>query len=247
MAGGAGNDTYVVDNPGDRITELANGGTADTVQSRISFTLGSNVERLTLTGTSAINGTGTGQNNVLTGNGAANTLAGGAGNDTLSGGAGNDVLIGGAGSDRLAGGGGNDFFQFDSKVGSDTIIDFSSAADTFRFKQSVIRIGDGDTVVDGFAVRNGYGGFSTSTEVVVFTPTVFGGINTSTAASVIYAAATNFTAGATRLFVVGNGSESGIFQFTSSSADQYVTAAELTQIATFNGTTTAASDFVFVA
>ena len=42
---------------------------------------------------------------------------------------------------------------------------------------------DLDEVVDGFAVRNGYGGFSTSTEVVVFTPTVFGGINTSTAAS----------------------------------------------------------------
>ena len=46
MAGGAGNDTYVVDAAGDVVTEAASAGT-DTVQSRISYTLGANVENLT--------------------------------------------------------------------------------------------------------------------------------------------------------------------------------------------------------
>jgi hypothetical protein len=44
---------------------------------------GGNVEKLILTGTAAINGTGNALVNTLTGNSAANTLNGGAGADTL--------------------------------------------------------------------------------------------------------------------------------------------------------------------
>jgi Ca2+-binding RTX toxin-like protein len=98
LIGGAGNDTYVVDNTGDAVTELANEGT-DAVNSSVTYTLAANVENLTLTGTTAINGTGNALDNVLTGNSANNTLTGGAGNDTIDGGTGNDTMVGGTGND----------------------------------------------------------------------------------------------------------------------------------------------------
>ena len=90
MAGGLGNDTYVVDNPGDVVTEAVNAG-VDTVQSSIAYTLGANLENLMLTGSVALNGTGNTLNNVLTGNDAANVLDGGLGADTLNGGLGSDT------------------------------------------------------------------------------------------------------------------------------------------------------------
>ncbi len=98
MTGGLGDDTYVVDNAGDQVLENSGEG-ADTVQSSITYSLGANVENLTLTGALAINGTGNTLNNVLIGNGAANILTGYSGNDTLDGGAGIDTLIGGIGDD----------------------------------------------------------------------------------------------------------------------------------------------------
>lgn len=98
LIGGTGNDTFVVDRAGDVVTELVNEGT-DLVQSAISYSLGANVENLTLTGTAAINGTGNALDNLIIGNATNNTLTGGGGNDTLIGGAGTDTLIGGAGND----------------------------------------------------------------------------------------------------------------------------------------------------
>ena len=92
MAGGAGNDTYIVDDAGDVVIENAGGGT-DLVQSSITYVLGSEVENLTLTGTSAVNGIGNALNNSLTGNTGNNTLDGGVGVDALAGGAGNDIYV----------------------------------------------------------------------------------------------------------------------------------------------------------
>ncbi len=122
MSGGVGDDTYVVDDAGDGVSESAASGT-DTVESSISYTLGSEVENLVLTGVAAIDATGNGADNVLTGNAAANRIAGLAGDDqlfgmdgadTLSGGAGADLLDGGTGADTMAGGLGDDIYVVDS-------------------------------------------------------------------------------------------------------------------------------------
>jgi VCBS repeat-containing protein len=79
--GNALNNIYTISDASDVIVEAANGGT-DTINSSVSYTLGANVENLTLTGSAAIDGTGNNLNNVITGNNAANILTGGLGNDT---------------------------------------------------------------------------------------------------------------------------------------------------------------------
>ncbi len=92
MAGGAGDDTYVVDNAGDTASEVVGEGT-DLVLSSITFTLGADVESLTLTGTADIDGFGNALDNALIGNGGANRLDGGAGADAMAGGAGDDTYV----------------------------------------------------------------------------------------------------------------------------------------------------------
>jgi Ca2+-binding RTX toxin-like protein len=130
LIGGAGNDTYIVDTTTDAIIEEVNDGN-DTVTSSVSFSLDAiaNVENLSLTGATAINGIGNSLNNVITGNAAANNLSGDAGNDSLNGGVGIDTLVGGAGNDTLSGGIGADVFRFDSPLNAgtnlDSITDFS--------------------------------------------------------------------------------------------------------------------------
>ena len=91
LIGGTGDDTYVTDGR-DTITESSDAGT-DTVQSSVTYTLGTNLENLTLTGASANNGTGNSANNNITGNGGNNILNGGTGSDTLAGGLGNDTYV----------------------------------------------------------------------------------------------------------------------------------------------------------
>ncbi|NES25254.1 MAG: calcium-binding protein, partial [Symploca sp. SIO3E6] len=112
MYGGTGNDRYVVDSTGDVVVESANQGT-DRVYSSISYTLGANLENLTLTG-SAYYGYGNSLNNSISGNNYNNYLWGSSGNDYLYGNAGNDTLNGGTGSDRMYGGTGNDIYIVDS-------------------------------------------------------------------------------------------------------------------------------------
>jgi len=141
LSGGAGNDTYIVDTLTDTITEASNGGT-DTVQSSVTFSLASlaEIENLTLTGVSAISGTGNTADNILTGNSSSNTLSGGDGSDTL---------IGGLGNDRLTGGDGVDHFVFNttptSTSNKDTITDFTHGTDVIDLSKAIFK-GLGSTI-----------------------------------------------------------------------------------------------------
>ena len=181
MAGGTGNDVYIVDSTGDIVTENASQGT-DLVQSSVNWTLGANLENLTLTGSSVINGNGNSLNNTLTGNSAANSLSGldgndlligSGGNDTLSGGNGNDTLRGGAGVDSLTGGAGSDVFDFDfiseSGVGvglRDIITDFVQGQD--RIDLNTIDANSGSSGNQNFSFI-GTAAFSAAAQVRYFT------------------------------------------------------------------------------
>ncbi|MFH1159137.1 MAG: type I secretion C-terminal target domain-containing protein, partial [Pseudomonadota bacterium] len=101
--------------------EASSEGT-DIIQSSVTYTASSNVENLTLTGSSAINGTGNTLDNVIIGNSGANTLSGGSGND---------ALYGKDGLDTLTGGDGADIFVFEAATAYnniDVISDFSTGA-----------------------------------------------------------------------------------------------------------------------
>ena len=151
MAGGAGNDTYHVDNAGDTVTEQASGGTADTVLSTVTFTLGAEVENLVLLGKAALNGTGNAEANAITGNAAANVLDGQGGADILTGGAGNDTyLVDNLGDQVIeAAKGGIDLIK------SSVDIDLSKGAFIGQEIENVTLVaGAGDKDVTGNALNN---------------------------------------------------------------------------------------------
>ena len=133
LIGGNGNDLYIIDNLGDKIIETGKND-IDTVQSSVNYTLGNNLENLTLTGNAKI-GIGNELNNIIIGDDGNNVLKGMAGDDTLEGGKGNDTLTGGSG---------NDTFVFNIRdydftgdfapraQNLDTITDFTKGADTIE-------------------------------------------------------------------------------------------------------------------
>ena len=133
MSGGTGNDTYIVDATADVATEGFAAGT-DMVYSSITYTLGLNVENLTLAGSDSINATGNGLNNILVGN---------HGNNQLSGLAGSDQLIGGAGQDTVTGGTENDRIEMLVGVGDVDHADGGAGSDTL----ALVGVVDGDGIV----------------------------------------------------------------------------------------------------
>lgn len=100
MTGGKGDDTYIVDNVGDIVHEVANAGW-DTVKSSVTYTISPDVDVLILTGNAIIDGTGNEQFNTLIGNAKSNVLSGLDGDDILDGQGGADTMIGGIGDDTF--------------------------------------------------------------------------------------------------------------------------------------------------
>ncbi len=120
LLGQEGDDLYIVEAAGDSVVEFAGQG-LDTVQTALSvFTLGTNVENLTYTGSGTFTGIGSSDGNML---------RGGALGDFLSGLDGNDVVIGGGGADTLLGGNGNDQFRYIGSDAVDTIVGFATGQD----------------------------------------------------------------------------------------------------------------------
>lgn len=104
-----------------------------------NYTLDAEFERLSLTGTADLNGTGNALANRIVGNAGANIVDGGEGNDALHGGAGNDSLIGGADADLL-----------DGRLGADTL-ESGQGADRFWFRSAIEA--DGDVIADFSAAQ----------------------------------------------------------------------------------------------
>ena len=125
--GGAGDDVYRISDPLALLGEIAAGGT-DRVEAMVSWSLlpNSEIEHLTLLGSSALDGTGNTVGNELRGNLGDNRLFGLAGADTIHGGNGEDLLDGGLNNDLAYGGNGDDVLR---GRGGDDRIDGGSGDD----------------------------------------------------------------------------------------------------------------------
>ncbi|WP_020182457.1 retention module-containing protein [Methylotenera sp. 1P/1] len=102
MIGGLGDDIYRIDSAGDVIVENANEGT-DNIEIAATYnpgtyTIATNFENVTLSGSFNTNVTGNAVNNRIIGNDGNNTLIGLLGDDRIVGGAGNDTLTGDTGT-----------------------------------------------------------------------------------------------------------------------------------------------------
>lgn len=109
MDGGAGDDMFFVDDPGDRVIEIAGNG-FDRISASAQVNLrNAEIEEIVLTGDG---------NHRVNGNGADTRIIGNSGSN---------ILVGGGGSDTVTGGAGNDFFAFQitDPEGTTVITDFS--------------------------------------------------------------------------------------------------------------------------
>jgi Ca2+-binding RTX toxin-like protein len=197
LNGGTGDDIYIVDSTTDYAYENANEGT-DTIQSSVTFSLATvpNIENLTLTGSSTINGTGNTANNVLTGNTANNLLSGDTGNDILTGAAGKDTLTGGAGIDKFG---------------------YKTLTDSLLANYDLITDFNATTGNDLFLVTTARAGFTTGLTVATLDTAGIGAKLTTTNFAANFAAQFTFTSGTTtRTFVAINDATAGFNASTDS-------------------------------
>jgi Tol biopolymer transport system component len=166
--------------------------------------------------------------------------------DTLAGNAANNLLHGGGGTDTCTGRGGRDTFVL-SDLAPDTVTDFTSKSDRVAVTQGTLRVGDGDTKVEGAVSLGGPGGFKPGAELVVITKVIKGKVTPATAARAIGSARSAYKKGATALFAVRNASATVLYRFTSSAADKAVSAAELWPLATLKSRSgTVSADYLFL-
>ena len=119
MMGGSDDDTYFVDNAGDKTIELSRQGTDFVITTLADYVLAANVEGLVFTDTASKHtGTGNASDNTLVGSDQVDRLTGLSGNDILDGGK-ND----GAAIDSLVGGFGDDAYYLTGTV-ADAIVEF---------------------------------------------------------------------------------------------------------------------------
>ena len=90
LAGGEGNDTYIIDSTEDIVTEKAGEGD-DTIKSSISYELPPHIENLELAGNAKINAKGNNEDNHLIGNNANNIFTADPGDDVIDGSTGLDI------------------------------------------------------------------------------------------------------------------------------------------------------------
>ncbi|MGV2127023.1 beta strand repeat-containing protein [Agrobacterium vitis] len=150
LAGGKGDDTYVVGSSNVSVSESTGAG-SDTVQASVNYTLANYVETLEYIGVGDFTGTGSAQDN---------TIIGGSGNDSLIGKAGADILNGGDGSDT-ASYEGSAAVNVNLKTGVTSGGD--AAGDTFTSIENLTGTNNADTMTgdDNNNVLNGGGGNDT--------------------------------------------------------------------------------------
>ncbi|MEM7212484.1 MAG: ExeM/NucH family extracellular endonuclease [Pseudomonadota bacterium] len=141
LVGGEGDDRMYVYDADTVMIENAGEGT-DTVYTRVSITLGDNIEIGATNNGDAIDITGNASDNRLTGNDNSNVLSGLAGVDRIVAGGGNDTVDGGTGVDFLEGGAGADVFLFEIGDGRDEILDFALDVDVIDLSGTGFVFGD---------------------------------------------------------------------------------------------------------
>ncbi|BCH57605.1 hypothetical protein RvVAR0630_02290 [Agrobacterium vitis] len=153
LAGGKGDDTYVVGSSSVTISEDTGGGSVDKVWTSVNYSLSDYVETLEYKGTGDFTGTGSAQDNTITG------------------GAGNDTLIGKAGADSLNGGDGTDTASYEGSAAVNVNLKTSeksggdAVGDTFTSIENLTGSSYADTLTgdDGNNVLNGGSGNDTLT------------------------------------------------------------------------------------
>ncbi|NDY91499.1 calcium-binding protein [Ideonella livida] len=174
---------------------------------------------------------------LLVGHNGDDLLSGGTGQDTLSGGEGRNTLVGGAGSDLIQLWDGQpDTVVLNDTGGHDTVTGFHPQA-VLALDAVTLRLGNGDAVVDSGTVQAQGQGFSSQAEVVIFSQAA-ASLAAQDAADFLGSADGAFVQSDARVFVVNDGTDTGVYLFQSADSDATVSASELTLLATLSGTVT---------